>query len=313
MRAPGPTWVILNPAAGQGRAERAWPDLAPRLRALGVAFTQAVTCGPGDATALAREATAGGAGRIIVAGGDGTLNEVINGCVQAGAAGGPLPTLALLPIGTGADFARGLGITSPASALRALQRGRPRAIDLGRVAYRDEAGREAERAFINVADFGLGPDASAALARGPRRLGQGAYLVAALRAIADYRQALVRLTVDDHPFYAGASGILAVGNSPYFGGGMAIAPKARPDDGLLDVVVLGAADRRTLAGTLLPRVYAGTHLRHPAVHFARGSTVTIEADPPLPLEVDGEIVGTTPARFALHPRQIPVLRPDDGK
>jgi diacylglycerol kinase (ATP) len=309
VRVSGSTWVILNPAAGKGRAERLWPELAGRLRGIGIDFTQAVTCGPGDAIELARQAVEDGAGRIIVAGGDGTLNEVVNGCVQAGGAGTRLPELALLPIGTGTDFARGLGIGSVEEALAALQRGHARPIDLGEVEYRDESGRERERAFINVADFGLGPVVSNHIAHGSRRLGQAAYLYGALRAIAGYQQAEVRLTVDGALAYEGPSGILAIGNGCYFGGGMAITPKARPDDGLLDVVVLGATDRRELAGGLLPRVYRGTHLRHPAVHLARGVRVEVAATPPLPLEVDGEVVGTTPASFALLPRRLTVLVP----
>jgi diacylglycerol kinase (ATP) len=313
VRSAGGTWVILNPAAGQGRAERLWPGMAGRVRALGVSFTQAVTCGPGDAIELARQAVEAGAARIVVAGGDGTLNEVVNGCVRARVEGTRLPELALLPIGTGTDFARGLGIGSVEEALAALQGGHARPIDLGVVRYCDEAGRERERAFINVADFGLGPVVSDHIAHGSRWLGQAAYLYGALRAIAGYRQAEVRLTVDDVLTYAGPSGILAVGNGRYFGGGMAITPKARPDDGLLDVVVLGATDRRELAGGLLPRVYRGTHLRHPAVHLARGSRVTIEAMPPLPLEVDGEVVGTTPASFTLLSYRVDVLVPAENR
>jgi len=299
--------VILNPHAGKGRAERAWPALEKRLRAAGVAFTQAVTCGPGDAIDLARQAAEAGATRLIVAGGDGTVNEVINGCLLAAPDGQRLPTLALLPLGTGTDFARGLGLGSLELALAALLRGRPRPLDLGRVAYRDEGGQPRERAFINVADFGLGPQTSRHLARTPARLGQAAYLYSALRAIAAYRAVPLRVRVDDTLVYAGSSGVVAVANGRYFGGGMAVAPKARPDDGLFDVVILGATDRRLLVGELLPRTYRGTHLRHHAVHLARGARVTIEADTPLPLEVDGEIIGTTPAHFTLEPRRIGVL------
>lgn len=308
----GRTWVILNPAAGKGRAERAWPMIAAQLRARGIGFTQAVTCGPGDAGALVRQDVTDGAARIIVAGGDGTLNEVVNGLIAAGGAGMGQPTLAVLPLGTGVDFARGLGIRSLPDALDALRRGRPRALDLGLARFRDPAGREKERAFINVADCGLGPIASRQIARVDRRLGRGAYLYGALRAIAAYSPALTRISVDGRIVYDAPCGLLAIGNGRFFGGGMCIAPKARPDDGLLDLVILGATNRRTLVGELLPRVYRGSHLRHPAVHLARGGTITVDATPPLPLELDGEIVGTTPTRLTLQSARLRVLAPSAG-
>ncbi len=305
------TWLILNPAAGAGRAERAWPMIATRLRSRGIRFTQAVTCGPGDATLLAQAALADGATQLIVAGGDGTLNEVVNGLATAQIAKTNLPTLALLPLGTGTDFARGHGIRSLDDALLTLQHGQRRALDLGLARFRDQNGEEQERAFVNVADFGLGPLASQQIARVDRRLGSGAYLYGALHAIAAYVPVPTRITIDDHCVYDAPCGLLAIGNGRYFGGGMSITPLAHTDDGLLDVVILGATDRRTLVSDLLPRVYRGSHLRHQAVHFARGTAITVEASPALPLELDGEIVGTTPARFSLRPAYLDLLVPGE--
>lgn len=305
------TWLILNPAAGKGRAERAWPTVAAQLGARGIRFTQAVTCGPGDATLLTQQALIAGATQLIVAGGDGTLNEVVNGLAAAQIAKTNLPKLALLPLGTGTDFARGHGIRSLDDALTTLQYGQLRALDLGVARFHDPRGAEEERAFVNVADFGLGPRASQQIARVDRRLGSGAYLYGALRAIAAYAPVSTRVTVDDHLVYDASCGLLAIGNSRYFGGGMRITPLARTDDGLLDVVILGATDRRTLVSELLPSVYRGSHLRHPAVHFARGTTITVDATPPLPLELDGEIVGTTPARFTLLSAQLSLITPRD--
>jgi diacylglycerol kinase (ATP) len=301
------TWVIVNPAAGSGQAERLWPALADRLRAAGLTFTPAVTCRPGDATWLARDAAASGATTIAVVGGDGTVNEVVNGLLAAGADSAARTALAALPAGTGADFARSLGINSLDEAIAALLHGSARTIDLGHVAYRGGTGDEQTRIFANVADCGLGPIVSRQIASAPKRFGPAAYFYGALRAIAGYRPVEVGVGVDGHTAYTGLSQLIAVANGAYFGGGMHIAPKAASADGQFDVVILGDVSRAALTTDLLPRVYRGTHLRHPAVHFARGTSVTIETSAPLPLETDGEIVGTTPARFTLLPGALRVL------
>ncbi|MGN6699732.1 MAG: diacylglycerol/lipid kinase family protein [Thermomicrobiales bacterium] len=305
------TWVIVNPAAGAGQAERRWPALADRLHAAGLAFTAAVTCRPGDATWLARDAAAGGATTIAVVGGDGTVNEVVNGLLAAGADSVTRPALAILPAGTGADFARSRGIRSLDGAIAALLHGQAQTIDLGHVTFRDEAGGEQTRLFANVADCGLGPIVSQQIAGAPKGLGPAAYFYGALRAIAGYRPVEVRVGVDDHIAYTGPSQLVAVANSAYFGGGMHIAPKASSADGQFDIVILGDVSRAALTTDLLPRVYRGAHLRHPAIHFARGAAVTIETSAPLPLETDGEIAGTTPARFTLLPGALHVLHPTE--
>ncbi len=306
------TWAIVNPAAGNGRTGREWPALSARLRNAGVAFTPCVTCGPGDAAVCARNALRDGAETLIVVGGDGTLSEVVDGCFGDGRPLGPGPTLALLPWGTGADFARGLGIGRK-RAIETLLRGAPRPIDAGHVRYHgegDEAGAERERHFINIADCGLGYETNRAIARGPKALGGPlAYLYGALSSIARYAPAVVRVAVDGQPVYSGPSAIVGVANGPYFGGGMHAAPKARHDDGLFDVFVLEGVTRRVLAGDLLPKVYRGAHLLHPALHFFRGTSVTVDADRPFRLQLDGDAVGDAPARFTLLPRALRVLTP----
>lgn len=302
--------VILNPAAGNGRAEREWPALVERLRAAGIAFVQMVTCGPGDATMLARQALAEGAARLIVVGGDGTLNEVINGCLAEASETAKEPvTIALLPLGTGSDLARGLGIANVAAALETLRSGRPRTLDHGSATYRDKAGREVARAFANAADFGLGPQTSRLIAQGSKRLGPAAYLYGALRSIASYAPTPIRVLVDGATLYEGPSGMVVVANGTHFGGGMHVAPRADPSDGLFDVLALGRTDRRTLVSGILPRVYRGAHLGHPTIRHTRGREVTVEAATPFPLELDGEIVGTTSARFAIVPGSLRVLVP----
>lgn len=247
----GRTWAIVNPAAGGGRAGREWPALAAALRRAGAAFTQCVTCGPGDGVRCAAAAVRDGAELLVAVGGDGTLGEVATGCFLAGAA--HVPRLALLPVGTGADFARCLGITR-ATALAAIVAGRPRAVDVGRARFLAPDGATGERYFLNVADLGLGPRASLAIRRGPRRLGPVAYLYGALAGIAAYALEDVRVAVDGAPVFAGPAGLVAVANGAFFGGGMRLAPGARPDDGVFDVLTL--AGTTPIAIDLLPRAIA---------------------------------------------------------
>jgi diacylglycerol kinase (ATP) len=168
---------------------------------------------------------------------------------------------------------------------------------------------ERARHFVNVADFGLGPATSEHTPRGNRRFGPAAFLWGALVAIAGYTPVPVRVEIDDVLAYEGPSGIVAVANGHRFGGGMRVAPKARLDDGLFDVVILGPVSRRALATDLLPRVYRGAHLRHAAIHLGRGARVTVAAAVPFPLELDGEVVGVAPARFELLPGALRVLAP----
>ena len=215
------------------------------------------------------------------------------------AAGQAVPLVVPMPLGTGADCARGLGIGTPERALAALTGGTVRSLDVALARFADGRGGTTTRAFVNVADCGLGPRATAERARGARLPGGAAYLRGALGAIAAYSSPPVRVTIDGALAYEGRSGLLAVANGRFFGGGMAIAPDARPDDGLLDVIILAHTDRRALLTELLPRVYRGTHLRHPAVHARRGAVVAIATAagvPPLAVELDGEIVGVTPLR-----------------
>jgi diacylglycerol kinase (ATP) len=306
----GRSALILNPAAGNGRAGREWPVRAERLRAAGIAFRQMVTCGPGDATLLARQAIAEGAARLIVVGGDGTLNEVVNGYLDAdGNVVQDAPALAVVPLGTGSDFAHGLDISGETAAIEVLTTGRPHPLDLGLATYRDTQGHEATRAFVNVADFGLGPETSELIARGSKRLGPAAYLYGALRAIAAFTPTPIRVEVDGATVYDGLSGMAVVANGSHFGGGMQVAPSASLDDGAFDIFVLDCASRRTLVTEILPRIYRGTHISHAAIRQARGRTVKIDAAKPFPLEVDGEIVGTTPAQFSLMPGALRVLVP----
>ena len=245
---------------------------------------------------LARQAAEGGYELLVVVGGDGTLNEVVHGI--AGLDG---PEVALVPRGTGRDFARTFGVGgSFDDAVRTALTGRARTLDLGRVAYRAWSGEEATGWFANVASAGMS-GAIAKRANDSSKVlgGRLSYLAAIVAVFARWR--VIELTVEvDGEHRSAPMHDAIVANGAFFGGGLHICPDAEPDDGLFDVLLLGHLSKRDLALTL-PKAYRGKHLPHPKAELLRGRTVTVDAGEPLPVELDGEQPGTTPVRFELVP------------
>jgi diacylglycerol kinase (ATP) len=245
---------------------------------------------------LTRRALASGARLLVAVGGDGTVNEVVNGLAEADGA-----ELAVIPRGTGADFVRTFGIPRKLEeAVGVAVSGRARAIDLGRAGYRSWRGAHEERWFANIASAGM----SGAIAKRVNESAQGraarvAYLWATLTVFAGWQNTEVRVSVDDE-IRGGRMHDVIVANCRYFGGGMLIAPEASPDDGLLDTVLIGDVTKGDLVRTL-PKIYRGTYLPHPKAELLRGKVVSVEADERLPIELDGEQPGTTPVRFEVVP------------
>ncbi|MDI3340583.1 MAG: diacylglycerol kinase family lipid kinase [Sphaerobacter sp.] len=288
--------AIVNPASGNGRAKRLWLPVAARLRAQGITVWEHQTSGRGDATRLARELVEAGAREFLVAGGDGTTNEVVNGLFANGRPLAPDAILSIIPCGTGRDFSRSLGIRNVDHAVSLLSAGKVCAVDVGRIAYRDH-GAPCERYFVNVADVGLGAETAALLNRSSKALGGFlAYLLGATRTILTFRGRVARVVVDGETVFHGPIGMVVLANGRYHAGGMDMAPMASLTDGLLEILVLREVPRRTLLGSLLPRVYLGRHVGHAAVLHRTGREVEIKAEDGLPFETDGEQPGTTDLR-----------------
>ena len=221
---------------------------------------------------------------MVAVGGDGTVNEVVNG-LQA-EEGAPVD-LAVIPRGTGVDFVRTFGIpTRLEDAVRVAVDGETREIDLGRVAYRAWSGLQGEAWFANIASAGMSGAIAKRTNEGQSRLGGSAsYLLATLAVFVRWRPSEVRVSVDDE-IRGGRMQDVIVANGRYFGGGMMICPEASPDDGLFDVLLLGDVTKADLVRTM-PRIYRGTHLPHPKAELLRGTVVSVDADEPLPVELDG--------------------------
>ncbi len=274
-----------------------------------------VSEGRGQAIGLAASATRSGYSRVIAVGGDGTVGEVATGLhrgdTTAGGtegADGRRPELGLIPVGTGNDLARSLGLPLELEAAAEVAlRGRGRALDLI-VARGMDTGAPIGRVVTNAAVAGfcgrIGDRMSPAFRR---RWGPVAYPLAALGQLRDLRPYAVRLAVDGRTVETRALMVI-VANSRFAGGQIPMAPDARTDDGLLDLVILKTMDPMRLA-TLVPRVFRGTHADHPGVRIERATTVQLESTPGMWINLDGDTWHTGPSEFRLHPSALRVLVP----
>jgi YegS/Rv2252/BmrU family lipid kinase len=292
--------VVVNPAAGGGRSERQWRGLREDLHRLGLVFDWALTSGPGGAVALARAAAEAGAGLVVAVGGDGTLNEVVNGVTREGEPG---VTVGALLTGRGRDAARNLGLAAdPRAAARRLVGGTDARLDLVRAEWPDGHHR-----YV-VGAAGAGFDARVAR-RGAAAGGRGAvpYLLAVLATLSSHVAVTAEVRADGGRAWSGRLSAAIVANGPCYGAGMRIAPAADVTDGRLDLVVLGDLGRLELL-RWLPTVYRGRHLACPKVHTLRARRVTVGGGAPLPVHVDGEAAPDTPAAFVACPGALRLRR-----
>jgi diacylglycerol kinase (ATP) len=299
------TVFLVNPASGNGATGKRWPELAHRAAQLGLEGTTLFSERPGHLIDLAAQAARDGAELVVSVGGDGTLNEVVNGLVRAGAS----TELATIPLGTGMDFVRTYKIpTRFEDAVRTALAGTTRRIDVGRVSYREWGGAEGERYFANVGSVGM----SAAVAQRANGMskalgGKATFFYALVRVFFEWENTVVSVQLDDERREARLHDVI-VANGKWHGGAMMLAPEAQPDDGLFDVVLIGDVTKRDFV-TTAPKIYKGTYLSHPKVELMRSRTVAVEAPERLPIELDGEQVGTTPARFEIVPAAVRVRVP----
>jgi diacylglycerol kinase (ATP) len=305
--------LILNPAAGQGRARRLRRSLGEHLRGLGSGARLVETVAPGHAEELARGAAAEGHDRIVVIGGDGTIQEVVNGLLHRPAAGGMEPlAVAIVPGGSGNDLARSLGLPIRTDeALELALAGATRPMDVV-----DARNGDRVRSYVSAAGAGFDAQVAAAMA-GPRRAWQrGAigYFVTALLELRRFRNRPMRITLrtaDAEEVIARRALMVAVTNGAYYGGGFWICPEARTDDGLLDLCIVGDISRFE-ALKQLPGLYRGNHVGHPAVEFRRAPTVVLEAEDETGVHLDGELFGTLPVTLEARPAAVRVVTAGSG-
>jgi len=292
---------LVNPASDNGKTGKLWPELAHRAAELGLVGEALLSERAGQLPELTARASEDGAEVVIAVGGDGTVNEVVNGLMRLREVGRPVPELAVVPRGTGRDFVRTFRIPRRLDeALALVEGGRSREIDVGRVEFRAWDGSDGVSYFANVASAGMsGAVAKRANSTSKAAGGKISFLVATLAVFARWKPGRMDVRVDEEQ-REGLMYDVLVANCVYLAGGMMMTPDAIPDDGLFDVLLLGEITRTDLALSL-PKVYRGTYLPHPKAEVLRGRSVTVDAPAPLPVELDGEQPGTTPASFELVP------------
>jgi diacylglycerol kinase (ATP) len=310
----GPAFVVLNPASAGGRTHRNWPAIRAALGAAGVTFDLHRTTAGGEATHAVRHALAGGYRTIVVVGGDGTLNEAVNGFFDP--SGHPIggdATISLLPSGTGGDFRRAAGIPPRLdAAARLIASGSHRLIDAGRVDFADGE----RRFFINIADCGMGGEVVARINRSTHKRGgvrgSAMFLSTSLATLWGYRSRMARVEVDGVLIERDVRSVV-IANGRFFGGGMRVAPAAELDDGLFDVVIISETGR-TRALTGIPSLYRGRHVTRREVDVRQARVVRVSCeDPPMLFDVEGEQVGTTPATLTCLPAAIRLCAPEQAK
>lgn len=288
--------IIVKPGSATEDLDAMRMSVA-ELRDAGNAVDVRVTFEKGDGERFAREAAEAGADLVVAAGGDGTINEVVNGLGSVARR----PRFAVVPLGTANDFALGLGVPDDVrTALRVAVSGTPRMVDLPLVN---------RRYFLNVSTGGFGAEATEhAAADSKRMLGAWAYLITGARQFVDLKPVGGVVEADGRPLYRGDFLLFAVGNGRQTGGGSMLTPRAELGDGLLDLLVVRAVQRLDFL-SLLPDLRAGTHLESPDIVYTQAREIVITTEETLSVNADGEPIRGTRFEYRLDPDGLEVMTP----
>lgn len=299
--------VIVNPSSARGRTGKHWETIKTAIRSHFREFKYVFTEKPRQATEIARDLLLDGFDLLIGVGGDGTLNEISSGYFHpsSGQAINCEAAVGIIPSGTGSDFIRFMKVPGDfeKSAAR-IKNSQNRKIDMGRIRYGAAGAAPKTQYFINVADFGLGAEVIrriSSVQSGSR--GAFTYYRGLLSTLMSYRSKNVRITLDDGREMQGEYLIGAVANGRIFGGGMIIAPRAEPDDGVFDLVLIEPMKKiEVLANSRL--LYSGTIERNPKVHILKARQIRVESPDEVYIEYDGEVGDLLPAEFTVVERAL---------
>jgi len=302
------TQVIVNPESNQGRTRTRWKEIKEHLKVFLKEYKYEFTEKPLQAIDIARSAIKEGSELIVGIGGDGTMNEIANGFFEDRKLINPETTLGIVPSGTGCDLTRSLNIPNRwKDALQVISRAPTSPIDVGQVTFKNHAGQTDERYFLNVADFGIGGEVVKKVNQERLERKTSSYVKCLVSTMVHYRSKRVRIRIDGRDIPEDEYLTAAVANGRIFGKGMKVAPHARLDDGLFDVILVKGMKFFEFCRHGW-KLFNGTHLSHPKISEWHGRT--IEAVPcteeDVLLELDGEQLGKLPSTFTLVPGRFPV-------
>ncbi|NLJ44103.1 MAG: diacylglycerol kinase family lipid kinase [Bacteroidales bacterium] len=300
-------FAVVNPNAGNGKGKKDWKRIAWLLDKEGIKYSMKLTEKRGHATIMTRDLIRSGYRKFISVGGDGTLNEIVNGIFTQDKCPTTDCTISKIPVGTGNDWGRMFGIPLVyEGAVRVIREARQMKHDVGFINYYD-GGRQEKRYFINIA--GLGFESIVVKKTNSQKekgkSNKAIYFWNLLSSLISYKNIQSDITIDGKTVKAKIFS-LNVGNGRYCGGGMRQTPEAMPDDGLLDVTVIREIGRIEIIRNL-KLLYDGTLLSHPRIDGYRCTNVKVESEFPLYVEADGESLGHTPAEFGIIPSAVNVI------
>ncbi len=301
-------FVIVNPNAGKRKGQQDWLTIARLLGEAGIEFINVFTEHRDHAMHLARKYIEKGFRRIIVVGGDGTLNEVVNGIFSQKHILPSNITLAMIPVGTGNDWCRMFNISNDyKEAIATIVKGSEFIQDAGSVKYYTKAGLEKTRYFINMA--GMGFDALVAKKTNRQKeQGKGnalSYFVNIFASLFVYKQTSTIIRLDDQTVNTDVF-TMSIGICQFNGGGMKQAPMAKPDDGLFDLTIIKPIGKFKVIRNVL-KLFDGSFTRLPEVSTFISAHIMVESDPPMYIEVDGESLGHTPFDFTIYPKSLQII------
>jgi diacylglycerol kinase (ATP) len=303
-------WLIIrNPNAAGGKSMKLWPSIREQFLSEGLEFDDVCTTNPMEAVHLAREAIAKGYRKIAAMGGDGTVNEVVNGIMSQSYCDSKEILFTQIPIGTGNDWSRTMGIPKKIKELAGfLKHAKEEYQDLGLLTWHNNKGKEQQRYFVNIAGMGfdafVGVIANKNKAEG--KSGVLSYIKALLSGLYQYKVQKVNVKIDSQDKGDFELFSLAVGICNYSGGGMKQCPDASYNDGILDLTLIEKINKWKVVFNIL-RLYSGSFVKNKEVHQYKGQYIEIKTNENTLLEVDGEVIGSGTAEFSLLPSVLKVL------
>ncbi|MEX0811882.1 MAG: diacylglycerol kinase family protein [Chitinophagales bacterium] len=300
--------VFINPISGNNSGEQAWKKMKPLLDQMKISYEAHYTEKAFHAISLAKDARDKGYNRFVSIGGDGTINEIINGVFLSDHQN-DIPKFALIGIGTGNDTIKTFGIPSkPEKAVELFSKGKFKTIDLGKVYFQNEKGERASRLFVNIAGMAFDAAVTDNANNAKQSMGKLAYLKGVFKTLSSYTPGKVKVRIDDREPIEDIMFSLNVSNCKYSGGGMLIAPHAVPDDGKFAITLIKNVGKWRI-GANIYRLFNGTLEKVNGIELHSGKKVKVEASPETMVEVEGELLGAAPFEFEIMPSSIELLVP----